>query len=284
MLFADLVATSAAVAATPKRAEKIARLAELLRRLEPSEIAVAVAFLSGELPMGRIGVGWSTLVRARVAGSAPAAELTIGDVVRFLDEMLATVGQGSAAERSRRIAALFARATAPEADFLTRLLAGELRQGALAGVMSDAVAASARVSPAVLRRAAMLTGDLARAAEIAFAEGEAGLAALSLEIGRPVQPMLASTSADPAAALAAHGRSVRRMEDRRRARPGAPLGRERSHLHAQPERRHRPPARAGRDRYLARRRVCGPGRRGARAGRGGGAARVPGHDARLLRQ
>jgi DNA ligase 1 len=205
MLFADLVATSSAVAATSKRAEKIARLADLLRRLESGEIASAVAFLSGQLPMGRIGVGWSTLVRARAAGSAPLPELTLGDVVRFLDEMLATVGQGSAAERSRRIAGFFARATEPEGDFLARLVAGELRQGALAGVMSDAVSAAASVSPAVLRRAAMLTGDLARAAEIALAEGEPGLAALSLEVGRPVLPMLASTSADPAAALAATG-------------------------------------------------------------------------------
>jgi len=205
MLFADLVAASAAVAATPKRAEKIARLAELLRRLEPGEIAPAVAFLAGELPTGRIGVGWSTIVRAHAGDSAPAPELAIADVVRFLEDVLATVGEGSAAERSRRIAALFARATAPEADFLARLLVGELRQGALAGVMGDAAAAAAGVRPAALRRAAMLTGDLARAAQIALADGEPGLAAVSLEVGRPVLPMLASTSADPAAALAETG-------------------------------------------------------------------------------
>jgi DNA ligase 1 len=205
MLFADLVATSQAVAATPKRAEKIGRLAELLRRLERDEIAVAVAFLSGELPTGRIGIGWSTLVRAQAAGSAAAPELAIGDVVRFLDEVLATVGEGSAAHRSRRIAALFARATAPEGDFLARLLVGELRQGALAGVMSDAIAKAASVPAQAVRRAAMLTGDLALAAQIALGEGEPGLAALSLEVGRPVLPMLASTSADPAAALAATG-------------------------------------------------------------------------------
>jgi DNA ligase-1 len=205
MLFADLVAASAAVAATPKRAEKIARLAELLRRLEPGEIAPAVAFLAGELPTGRIGVGWSTIVRAHAGDSVPAPELAIADVVRFLEDVLATVGEGSAAERSRRIAALFARATAPEADFLARLLVGELRQGALAGVMGDAAAAAAGVRPAALRRAAMLTGDLARAAQIALADGEPGLAAVSLEVGRPVLPMLASTSADPAAALAETG-------------------------------------------------------------------------------
>ena len=205
MLFAELVATSIAVAATPKRAEKIARLAELLRRLDSEEIAVAVAFLSGELPTGRVGIGWSTLVRARAAGSAAAAELAIGDVVRFLDDVIAMVGEGSAGQRAQRIASFFARATEPEADFLARLLVGELRQGALAGVMSDAVARAAGVSAAAVRRAAMLTGDLARAAQIALADGVPGLAALSLEVGRPVLPMLASTSATPTDALTATG-------------------------------------------------------------------------------
>jgi DNA ligase-1 len=205
MLFADLVATSAAVAATPKRGEKIALLAELLRRLGLDEIGPAVAFLSGELPQGRIGVGWSTISRALAAGAAASPELAIGDVVQFLDQVLATVGAGSAAERSHRIAAFFARATDAEADFLARLLVGELRQGALAGVMSDAVARAAGVRPAALRRAAMLCGDLAAAAQIALADGEPGLDAVALEVGRPVLPMLASTSADPASALAATG-------------------------------------------------------------------------------
>jgi DNA ligase-1 len=204
MLFADLVAASAAVAATPKRGEKIARIAEVLRRLAPDEIGPAVSFLSGDLPQGRIGVGWSTISRIS-SGSAAAPVLEIADVVRFLDEVLTTVGVGSSAQRSSRIAAFFARATAAEADFLGRLLVGELRQGALAGVMSDAVARAAEVAPAAVRRAAMLTGDLAAAARIALAEGEAGLAAVALEVGRPIQPMLASTSADPAAALAATG-------------------------------------------------------------------------------
>jgi len=204
MLFADLVATSAAVAATPKRGKKIARLAEVLECLAPGEIAPAVAFLSGELPQGRIGVGWSTVSRI-ASGSASSPVLEIGDVVRFLDEVSATVGVGSAAERPRRIASFFARATVAEADFLARLLVGELRQGALAGVMSDAVARAAKVRPAAVRRAAMLCGDLAAAARIAFAEGEPGLAAVALEVGRPVLPMLASTSPDPAAALAATG-------------------------------------------------------------------------------
>jgi len=205
MLFADLVAASAAVAATRKRGEKIARLAEALRRLAPDEVGPAVAFLSGELPHGRIGVGWSTISRTAAAGAADAPTLTIGDVARFLDEVLATVGAGSSAARLRQIESFLARATAAEADFLARLLVGELRQGALSGVMADAIAAAANVRPAALRRAAMLCGDLATAARIALAEREPGLAAVVLEVGRPILPMLASTSADPASAIAATG-------------------------------------------------------------------------------
>src|SRR5258706_6827015 len=131
MLFAELVATSAAVAATRSRAEKIAQLAALLARLAPDEIAAAVAFLSGELPSGRIGVGGATVARAAGAGGATSPTLAISDVERFLAAVLATVGAGSASARSQQIAAFFARATAAEADFLVRLLVGALRQGAL---------------------------------------------------------------------------------------------------------------------------------------------------------
>jgi ATP-dependent DNA ligase I len=205
MHFAELVATSAAVAATRSRAEKIARLAELLARLAPDEVRAAVAFLSGELPNGRIGVGWSTVARAVDSASAASPSLAIADIERFLDEVLATVGAGSAAQRARQIAAFFARATAAEAAFLTRLLVGELRQGALAGVMTDAIAQAARVPSASVRRAAMLCGDLALVARTALGDGEPGLAAIALEVGRPVLPMLASTAADPAAALAVTG-------------------------------------------------------------------------------
>jgi len=193
------------VAATRKRAEKIARLADAVRRLAPDEIGPGVAFLSGELPQGRIGVGWSMVSRAAAAGSSESPTLAIGDVARFLDEVLATVGVGSSASRQQQIASLTARATPGEVDFLKRLLVGELRQGALSGVMADAIAAAANVPPAALRRAAMLCGDLATAARIALAEGGAGLAAVALEVGRPVLPMLASTSADPTSAIAATG-------------------------------------------------------------------------------
>jgi DNA ligase-1 len=205
MLFADLVATSAAVAATPKRGEKIARLAATLQRLAPDEVEAAVAFLSGELPNGRIGLAGSVFARARSAQPAASATLAIADVAHFCDALLATVGAGSASARAQQIDALFARATADEIDFIARLLVGELRQGALAGVMGDAIARAAGVAPAVLRRAAMLRGDLPATARVALTQGEPGLTAIALEVGRPVLPMLAASAADPAAALAVTG-------------------------------------------------------------------------------
>jgi DNA ligase-1 len=139
----------------------------------------------------------------------PAEEpsLEVTDVDATIDRLQATIGAGSASGRRRILDELFGRATAPEADFLRRLLLGELRQGALEGVMADAVAAAAGVAPAKVRRAAMLTGDLGHAAAVAIAEGEAGLDATGLKVTRPVLPMLAATSATVTDALEANGRS-----------------------------------------------------------------------------
>ena len=71
-------------------------------------------------------------------------------------------GKGSAAERKRLVGELFGAATDEEQYFLVRLLSGELRQGALDGVMTDAVARAAEVPVAEVRRAVMLSGSLPR--------------------------------------------------------------------------------------------------------------------------
>ena len=200
-LFASLVATSDAVASTSKRTEKIAALAALLQSLDVSEIETAVAMLAGAPRQGRIGVGWRTLHDVSVP-AAPAPSLTIGDIDASIDALAACSGAGSNAERTRLLTDVLARATEAEQSFYRRMLTGELRQGALEGVMNDAVARAASVPVAAVRRAAMLGGDLARTACIALASGEAGLAEVRLEVGRPVLPMLAATSADVASAVA----------------------------------------------------------------------------------
>ena len=206
VLLADLVATSAAVAATRSRTAKVAALADLLRRLGPDEVAPAVAFLTGVPRQGRIGVGWRTAVKVEVE---PAVEpsVTIADLDGTLAELAVTSGPGSVAARQQLLTDLFARATPDEAEFVRVLLAGGLRQGALAGVMADAVAKAADLPLALVRRAAMLSGDLGRTAALALGEGEAAVAAVRLAVGNPIQPMLAASAADVGEALELTGRA-----------------------------------------------------------------------------
>src|SRR5262245_13374777 len=169
-LLADVVAASREVAATSARSRKVALLADLLRRLEPGEVPLAVAFLAGVPRQGRVGIGYATI---RGLDVTPAADpsLTIADLDRAITDIQETTGSGSAAKRKQILVELLGRATAGEADFVTRLFLGELRQGALAGLMVDAVAKAAGVPLESARRALMLSGDLARTAEIAIGEG-----------------------------------------------------------------------------------------------------------------
>lgn len=200
MLFAEIVATSAAVAATSARSAKAQALAELLGRLAPDEVEPAVGFLTGEVRQGRIGVGWSSLSAAeRRPATAPA--LTVADVDAAITALAGLGGAGSAGARAAQLGDLFARATADEGHFLTRLIGGELRQGANAGVMADAVAKASAVPATVVRRAMMLGGRLDVVARIALTEGRVGLEAVGLVVGRPVQPMLASTAASVSDAI-----------------------------------------------------------------------------------
>ena len=193
MQFAELAATSAQVAATSSRLEKIRRLAELLARLEPDEIEPTVAYLSGATRQGRIGVGYAAI---RSASDTPPAESPTLEI-RELDAAFATLaglsGKGSAGERARVLRSLFSRATRDEQDFLARLLHGELRQGALEGVLLEAIARAASVDAARVRRAAMMAGELGPVARAAFASGADGLDAFAVQLMRPVRPMLAES-------------------------------------------------------------------------------------------
>ncbi len=199
-LLADVVEASTAVAGTSSRSRKVAILATLLQRVDPSEVPICVGFLSGVPRQGRIGVGYSTVYGIERQASS-AASLTVADADRAISEIEAATGPGSGARRSELLGALLDRATEAEGDFLRRLLTGQLRQGALGGIMADAVAKAAGVSGGVARRALMLSGDLTRTAEIAMTGGEEGLRAVGFEIFRPILPMLASTAANVTDAL-----------------------------------------------------------------------------------
>jgi DNA ligase-1 len=205
-LLADVVAASRDVTATSSRSEKVAILADLLGGLDASEVAVAVGFLAGAPRQGRVGVGSSTIYRIEVA-PAGEASLTVADLDRAIDEVRKSTGSGSAASRKQTLSDLLRRATEPEADFVKRLFTGGLRQGALAGLMVDAVTKAAGVPGEIVRRALMLSGDLTRTAEIALNEGEDGLRRVGFEIFRPILPMLASTAASVPEAVEGFDRS-----------------------------------------------------------------------------
>jgi DNA ligase-1 len=203
MLLAELAVTSRTVAGTRARLAKVEALASALRSASPSEAPVVVAYLSGELPQRQIGVGWAALRSAPPAADAPT--LTVAAVDEAFTRIGAQAGKGSAASRKRLVAELLGAATEEEQYFLVRLLSGELRQGALDGVMTEAVARAASVPVADVRRAVMLSGSLPATAEAALGGGQSALAGFGLVVGRPVKPMLAASAPSIEDALAKVG-------------------------------------------------------------------------------
>jgi DNA ligase 1 len=200
-LLAELVRASERVGATAARRVKVSELASLLKMLTADEIDIGVHYLSGEIPQGKIGIGYAAVRAAASALPAHLGKLSIADVDSQLSELAGTRGSGSAARRAAALKELFSRSTAQEQRFLLRLLIGELRQGALAGVMVDAIAAAAELPVATVRRAAMYSKSLGAVAAAALREGAAALEKFQLELFSPVSPMLAQTATDVAEAL-----------------------------------------------------------------------------------
>ena len=204
MLLDALVTTAETVASTRSRLAKVDALAALLAQLEPDEIAPAVGFLVGKARQGRVGVGWRGLSGAM---GDPAAEptLTVDDLDSLLDRLAALSGAGSATERNRVLREFTARATEREQDFIARVLLGEMRTGALEGVLMDAIARASDRGGESVRRAAMLSGDLGETARLALTGTAEELDAVGLQVGRPVLPMLAASAPTPTEALATTG-------------------------------------------------------------------------------
>ena len=213
MLLAEVAEVSRAVAGASGRLAKIAAIADALRTAGPDEVPIVVAYLSGELPQRQIGVGWAALRSAPPASAAPS--LTVLGVDASFSEIGAVVGPGSVAERKRLVDDVMSAATSEEQYFLVRLLSGELRQGALDGVMTEAVARASEVPVALVRRAVMLRGSLPAVAEAALDGGADALADFGLLVGQPLKPMLASSAPSIEAAL------DKIAADAGKARPGA---------------------------------------------------------------
>ncbi|AFC55398.1 MULTISPECIES: ATP-dependent DNA ligase [Mycobacterium] len=205
MLLLDVAKASTDVGSTSSRLRKVAHIADLLARAapDPALVMIVVSWLSGELRQRQIGVGWAAL-RSRPP-PASHATLTVGAVDATFSEIGAVSGKGAQARRAALLTTLFAAATEAEQTFLLRLLGGELRQGALAGIMADAVAKAAGIPAAAVQRAAMLGGDLPAVAAAALSGEPAALQAFTLRVGRPVGPMLAQTAPSVADAIERHG-------------------------------------------------------------------------------
>jgi DNA ligase-1 len=202
---AEAAATSRIVADTPSRNAKIDAIAQMLRRLTPAEIPIVVAWLSGETRQGRSGIGYALLEASARDAAAGEPTLSILDVDAALDAISAVAGTGSKARRTALLSALFAQATPGERDFLFRLLTGELRQGALESLMTDAVAEASGLPAASVREAAMVAHGIASVAHAAMTEGAAGLRRYALAPMQPIAPMLAQPASDVMEALRAFG-------------------------------------------------------------------------------
>ncbi|MDR7190913.1 DNA ligase-1 [Microbacterium sp. BE35] len=200
MLLNELVTATGEVASTSSRLAKIAVLATLLRGLQPDEVAPAIGFLTANPRQGRLGVGWRSLTGLDVV-HADTPTLTVLDVDASLSRLAGADGPGSVLARRGELDALASAATAEEWDFLARVMIGELRTGALEGVLLDAIAKGSEREAPVVRRAAMLSGDLGATARIALTGDADELSAVGLQVGRGVLPMLAATAGSTSEAL-----------------------------------------------------------------------------------
>ncbi|HEV7837778.1 MAG TPA: hypothetical protein VGO75_06905, partial [Gemmatimonadaceae bacterium] len=176
MKLEELVRVSGAVAATPGRLNKISKLAALFALLPPHDAPTAIGFLTGWPRQGKLGIGWATVAAARDQEPATSSTLELGDVDAALDRLFSVRGKNSASERARLLGDLFSRATAEEQQFLAALMIGEVRQGALEGVMLEAIAKAAGVPADSMRRAVMMAGDLGAVAHAVLGDPDAGLA------------------------------------------------------------------------------------------------------------
>ncbi|MEI9949226.1 MAG: ATP-dependent DNA ligase [Pseudomonadota bacterium] len=201
MMLTDIVAASREVAATRSRLKKIARFADVLRQLEAAELPAAVGFLCGELRQGRLGLGPRTLQRLRNEPEPESSAVTVLELDAVFQALEDLSGKGVVSEREQLLSALFARLSAEEREFVVRLILGELRQGALESIVLDALAQATQVSSESIRKAMLFAGNAADVAVSAFRGGEAELSTFTIQLFRPLRPMLAQSAKDAAEAF-----------------------------------------------------------------------------------
>ncbi len=200
MLLKRVVETSQRIAETSKRLEKISLLSALLRELNGNEIEVVTAILSGRIRQGRIGLGYQA-IRDAAAPSAAESTITLLELDRTFDAIARAEGSGSGQRRRELLQELLSRATEPEQQFISEILLGGLRQGALEGIMLEGLAKATGIHLDRVRQAAMVAGDVTRIARALLERGEAGVDEFAIRLFQPVQPMLAQTAEDVVEAL-----------------------------------------------------------------------------------
>ena len=209
MKLADLVDTSRSVTEARGRLEKIGLLASLLEKVPTEEIELAVAYLSGAIRQQRTGIGWAALQSAMPEHPAGSPSLELAEVDATFERIAGVApGKGSSGERQWLLRELLANATDAEGNFLFRLVTGELRQGAVEGLMLEAVAKAAGVPAEGIRRARMLSGSLPSVAKAALGGDATELAAFNTQLFRPVHPMLAGSAEDASEAIGELGEAA----------------------------------------------------------------------------
>jgi DNA ligase 1 len=201
MQLASLVALVGQVRATTKKTEKVRLLADILRQTRGRETELAALYLSGSLPQGKIGVGWRMIEAAISDNSPKGTSLTLLEIDQIFDDIASSQGPGSADKKLKALRHLFERTSAEERNFVSGLLMGEIRQGALEGLILDAVSKAANLPFDEVRQAMMFSGNLGELARAALEQGAAGLSRFTLRLLTPVSPMLANGSEDVSAAL-----------------------------------------------------------------------------------
>jgi DNA ligase-1 len=203
-LLADLADLRARVAASGGRLEKRRLVAEYVRALPPDDLTRAVTYLSGRAFPASDPRVLNVRGLPESAGAA-APPLTLADVAQAFGAVAEAAGPGARRLRDARLAELVARASEAERDLLQRIIYGEMRMGLSEGLVLEAIAEAAGAPPPLVRRAALVTGDLTAVAALALGQGAEALTAARPRVFVPLLPMLAEIAADPAEALAAHG-------------------------------------------------------------------------------
>jgi len=188
----DLVELSKKVGSTARKKEKVSLLADFFRRGKGEEIGLAVHYLSGQLPQGRLGIGWATLekVLQDLPGNPCSPSLT--EIDRLFQGILQEKGAGSSERRVSLLRNLFSSLQQDEREFLTGLIMGEIRQGALEGLVLEAIARASSLPIDRLRQSLMFSGDIGKVAQVALEEGMTGLSHFQPRLFHPISPMLAN--------------------------------------------------------------------------------------------